>query len=79
MPPRESTTPRLDLASRKEIANAIWQVFALMSTQVGLTFDTDGVTVRINFNDPVDLDGPTLVTGVIKGFHEYDEITMSLR
>ena len=75
--PQHST--RLDLATRREIADALWQTFGLMAPRVGLTFDTEGVTIRVNYNEEMDLDGPSLISGVIKGFREYEEISMLLK
>jgi hypothetical protein len=70
---------RLDNRTRSEIADAVWQVFGLIAARVGLTFDTEGITIRVNFNEEMDLDGPTFISGVVKGFMEYEEVSMHLK
>ena len=75
--PIPTTKPsRLDLHTRKEIANSVWSVFGLMSTHVTFSFDEDGVSIRVPFTNPVDLDGPAIISAIAKGYDEYLEFEM---
>ena len=67
---------KLDLHSRKEIADAVWSVFGLLSSHVTFSFDEDGVSIRVPFQVPVDLDGPAIISGIAKGYGEYEELEM---
>lgn len=67
---------RLDKRTRTEIAEEVWRLFGLECKQIGLSFDTEGVTIRVPFNDKVDLDGPKVVVGLVKGHKEYSEVNL---
>ncbi len=67
---------KLDRHSRKEIADAIWSVFGLMSPHVTFSFDEDGVSIRVPFENSVDLDGPAIISGISKGYDNYLEFEM---
>ena len=68
------TKERLDLRMRQEIATEVWRIFGLMARKVAFTFDEDGITIRVPFNEPKDLDGPVFISGYGKGVEEYFEI-----
>ena len=67
---------KLDLHSRKEIADAVWSVFGLLSSHVTFAFDESGVTIRVPFQADVDLDGPAIISAIAKGYGEYEEFEM---
>jgi hypothetical protein len=67
---------RLDLHARKEIADAVWSVFCLHSEHVTFSFDEDGVSIRVPFTNPVDLDGPAIISAITRGYTEYTEFEM---
>ena len=70
---------RLDTSIRREIARAIWAIFALLSDQITLSFDEDGLTIRVAFNEVQDLDGPDLVWGITKSYDHYEEHPAKVR
>ena len=65
--------PRLDSHMRREVARGIWSIFALLSEQMTLSFDEEGVTIRVGFTEHQDLDGPTLCFGITKAYDHYEE------
>lgn len=69
----EKRKKRLDLATRREAADALWRIFGLISHKIAITFDEDGITIRVPFDEPHDLDGPELIYGVATNVHEYHE------
>lgn len=70
---------KLDLHQRKEIAENLWRIFALIAPKVAFSFDRDGVTIRVNFQEETDLDGPELISGVIVDYNEYHETSIGKR
>ena len=70
-----TTKKRLDLHTRKEIANEVWRIFGLLSNLISLAFDEEGVTVRVRFKEKHELDGPDIVYGNISDYQEYVETT----
>ena len=65
----------LDLPTRKEIANEIWRVFALLASSTNIAFDGSGVTIRIYFKEKHQLDGPPVIYAKITGYQQYEENT----
>ena len=69
----------LNLRIRKEIANEVWRVFALHSRNICLSYDEDGITIRVPFELPMDLGGPEFVAGQISSLNKYSEIPVGMR
>ncbi|KKM15278.1 hypothetical protein LCGC14_1697670 [marine sediment metagenome] len=67
---------KMDLHSRKEIADALWSLFCLHSEHVTFSFDEDGVSIRVPFTNSVDLDGPAVISGITRGYNSYSEFEM---
>lgn len=66
---------RLDIRSRREIADEVWRIFGLMmADRIALTFEAEGITIRIPFKEEVDLAGPEFVTGSTTGYRQYEEL-----
>lgn len=57
----------LNIHDRKEIAATLWRLFLMIATRIAISFEPDGITIRIPFKKPLDLEGPKLVVGVIEG------------
>ena len=69
----------LNQAIRKEIANEVWRVFALHSDNICLSYDGDGITIRVPFIAPMNLGGPEFVAGQISDLNQYTEIPVGHR
>jgi hypothetical protein len=69
------TMTKIDNRTRREIATEVWRVFALISPRVAIAYYEDGITIKVPFHEPVDLDGPQMIAGVAKGYHEWEEVS----
>ena len=58
---------KLDRTSRMEIAETLWRIFVLIATRIAISFEPEGITIRVAFSKPVNLEGPKLIVGVIEG------------
>jgi len=70
------TKAKLNLESRREVADATWRLFMLISPRATFCFSRGGVTISIPFNEDQDLEEETQVVGVIKdvgGYREYPD------
>ena len=66
--------PRLDLQSRREVADALWRLFCMSAKRVDFSFSSQGLTIQVPFTDEVDLDVPEpVVLGSIRDFKGYTE------
>lgn len=71
---------RLDYSTRKEIANEVWRVFALLFDQrISFTFSEDNITIVVPLAESVDLDGPIFISGMNEGFNQYFEMKVGDR
>lgn len=58
---------------RKSIAHDLWRIFGLECEAFTIAFDQGGVSIRIPFTSTVDLEGPQVITGAVKGANDYRE------
>jgi len=70
---------KLDSHIRKEISNEVYRIFALMSSRISFAFDGEGVTIRVAFDNPQDLNGPEFISGVSEGINKYFEVPVGKR
>jgi hypothetical protein len=67
-------TKFLDKATRREIAEEVWRVFALISSNTALAFDQNGVTIRVALKEKHEIpEGCPFIYGNIRNLRDYKE------
>lgn len=64
----------LDPYARREVAEAMWRLFCLVADRVTMSFDQEGVTIRVPFKEEMDLgDGNSFIYGITTDYKNYTE------
>jgi len=58
---------KLGYYPRREAADALWRLFGLLASRIAISFESTGVTIRVSFKEPQDLDGPSMIVGLFEG------------
>lgn len=67
--------PTLGLSERREVAHELWRVFCMMSDRIAITYDQEGVSIRVPLGEEAKIgdDKAEVVYGIVTGYNEYTE------